>query len=77
MIFKRENRKFYVIFLLFISFSYSFYEIGDTISLEDQNIEYDICYGDYEADKIKLSNFNGNINSTNFMVTGLLIQATW
>ena len=77
MIFKRENRKFYVIFLLLISFSYSFYEIGDTISLEDQNIEYDICYGDYEADKIKLSNFNGNINSTNFMVTGLLIQATW
>jgi len=70
MIFKRENRKFYVIFLLFISFSYSFYEIGDTISLEDQNIEYDICHGDYEADKIKLSNFNGNINSTNFMVTG-------
>ena len=77
MIFKRENRKFYVIFLLFISFSYSFYEIGDTISLEDQNIEYDICHGDYEADKIKLSDFNGNINGENFMVTGFLIQATW
>ena len=66
-----------LIFTISISFLLSNYSIGDTISLEDQNIEYDICHGDYEADKIKLSDFNGNINGANFMVTGFLIQATW
>ena len=77
MVFSQENRTKIFLYLLFVSLSYSFYEIGDTISLEDQNIEYDICHGDYETDEIKLSDFNGNINGANFMVTGLLIQATW
>ena len=53
------------------------YEIGDVILFDDQNIEYDVCSGDYSSDKLKLSDFNGSLNGGQYMVTSLLIQATW
>ena len=53
------------------------YEVGDTISIADQNIEYDVCSGDYDNDQLKLSDFNGDFNGVGYMVTLLLIQATW
>ena len=53
------------------------YVVGDTISIADQNIEHDVCSGDYISDKLKLSDFNGNLNGGQYMVTSLLIQATW
>ena len=53
------------------------YAVGDTISIADQNIEYDVCSGDYYNDQLKLSDFNGDLNGVGYMVTLLLIQATW
>ena len=33
--------------------------------------------GDYYNDQLKLSDFNGDFNGVGYMVTLLLIQATW
>ena len=60
-----------------VSSLFGIYEIGDTISIVDQNIEFDVCSGDYYNDHLKLSDFNGELNSEGYMVTLLLIQATW
>ena len=60
-----------------VFFLFGAYEVGDTISIADQNIEYDICSGDYYNDQFKLSDFNGDLNGVGYMVTLLLIQATW
>ena len=60
-----------------VFFLFAAYEVGDTISIADQNIEHDVCSGDYVSDKLKLSDFNGNLNGGQYMVTSLLIQATW
>ena len=58
-------------------FLFGAYEVGDNISIADQNIEYDVCSGDYYNDQLKLSDFNGDFNDLGYMVTLLLIQATW
>ena len=46
------------------------YDVGETMSLTDQNVEFDVCYGNYAQDQLKLSHFNGKIS-----VFGL--SATW
>jgi len=70
-----------IIALLFVNLHilllFGFYEVGDTVSLADQSIEYDVCSGDYDSEQLKLSDFNGEINGAGYMVTLLLIQATW
>ena len=77
MIFKRENRKFAIIFLLFISFSYSFYEIGDTISLEDQQVQNEICYGEYQNDVYSIGDANHIINGGKKQITIMKLSASW
>ncbi len=69
----------YILFIIYLNVSILLgaYEIGDVISFNDQNIEYDVCSGDYLSDKLKLSDFNGDLNEGQYMVTSLLIQATW
>ena len=60
-----------------VLFLFGAYEVGDAISIADQNIEYDVCSGDYYNDQLKLSDFNGDLNGVGYMVTLLLMQATW
>ena len=38
------------------------YDVGETMSLTDQNVEFDVCYGNYAQDQLKLSHFNGKIS---------------
>ena len=70
-----------IVILLFVNLHvlllFGFYELGDTISLADQSIEYDVCSGNYDSEQLKLSDFNGDLNGVGYMVTLLLIQATW
>ena len=53
-------------YVLFVTFNLSMvsgnYQVGDTISVSDQNIEFDVCSGDYYIDQLKLSDFNGDLN---------------
>ena len=48
----------------------SFYEIGDTVNVEHQNIPLNICHGENEGHTIYLSDNIGKI-------TVLGIDATW
>jgi len=40
----------------------SYYAIGDTVTINHQNQEFDICYGDYPYEQFELSHFNGKIS---------------
>ncbi|MBH91116.1 MAG: hypothetical protein CMG67_03270 [Candidatus Marinimicrobia bacterium] len=61
-------------------FSRSIYEIGDTLSVEDQNILFPVCNGsgDYSAgDFFTFSDLNGSINGGDYKVTIISMNATW
>tara|TARA_B100000579_G_C22392864_1_gene648146 strand:- start:366 stop:557 length:192 start_codon:yes stop_codon:yes gene_type:complete len=61
----------YLLTLIISSFLLSsYYGIGDTVTAHHQDIEFDVCYGDYAQDQLKLSHFNGKI-----LVFGL--SAAW
>ena len=65
----------YTIIITFLFGTY--YEIGDTMSLDDQNKEFDICYGSYPNDTFKFSDFNGALNGGNYKVIMVRMNAVW
>ena len=54
-----------------------YYETGDTVSPDHQNIPYAICYGEYPADNLQLSDFNGYQNGGDFTIIWIEMLATW
>ena len=40
----------------------SYYDIGDIVTDNHQKEVFDVCYGDYPQDQLKLSHFNGKIS---------------
>ena len=63
-----------------LSNSRSIYSLGDTLSQEDQNIEFPICNGsgDYSTgDVFSFSDMNGNLNGGDYKVTIISMNATW
>ena len=70
---------FLLIFLLFLDVSllFSSYQIGDTMSEEDQNIEYDICYGEYPEEVFKFADVNGAMNGGDYKIAIIGLSATW
>ena len=58
----------------------SIYDIGDTLSIEDQNILFPVCNGsgDYSTgDFFSFSDLNGNINGGEYKITIISMNATW
>ncbi len=53
------------------------YSVGDTISVEDQLAEYDICFGNYDADVFRLADANYLLNGGTPYVTMLRVNASW
>ena len=53
------------------------YNVGDVICLEEQNMEFDICYGDYPSDNLQLSHFNGYENGGDYKIIWIEMLATW
>ena len=49
------------------------YDIGDVVSLENQMSAYEVCYGDYPNDSLKLADFNGGLNGGNYVITFIAI----
>ena len=45
------------------------YNVGDEISNEHKDIEFDICYGDYPSEKFKLSDFQNKVIWLHFSAT--------
>ena len=60
-------------------FERSIYEIGDTLSIVDQNILFPVCNGsgNYETgDNFSFSDFNGNVNDE-YKISIISMNATW
>ena len=58
----------------------SIYSIGDTLSIEDQNILFPVCNGsgDYSTgDSFSFSDLNGDINGGQYKLTIISMNATW
>ena len=53
------------------------YEIGDTISIADQQVPYDICYGEYENDVYMIGAANFLINGGNKQITIMKLSGAW
>ena len=60
--------------------SRSIYSIGDTLSVEDQNIIFPVCNGSGEystGDSFSFSDLNGNENEGDYKITIISMNATW
>ena len=53
----------------------SLYEIGDTLSFEDQNLEFEVCHG--ERNFFKFSDLNGSVNGGDYNIILISMNATW
>jgi len=61
----------------FTNFRTRSYEIGETVSIEHQLMEFDVCYGNYDEGVFKMADFNHNLNGGNYKVSMMRINATW
>ena len=58
----------------------SIYDIGDTLSIEDQNRLFPVCNGSGEystGDFFSFSDLNGHTNGGEYKVTVISMNATW
>ena len=53
------------------------YAVGDTISLPDQQIDYKICYGEYENDVYMIGDANFLLNGGLKQITIMKLSAAW
>ena len=63
--------------IIVLSFSFANYEIGDTISLSDQQIAHEICYGEYENDVYMIGDANFILNGGLKQITIMKLSAAW
>lgn len=72
--------RFFLIIFLFSIFISQTYDIGDQISIADQNIELNICYGasDHNVhNQFELADLNGDLNGGDYYVIMIDISAAW
>ena len=63
---------------IILNFLFSdYYNVGDTVSLHDQNLQFPICYGEYPNNVFKLADNNTDLNGGNPKITVLRINASW
>ena len=58
----------------------SIYSIGDTLTADDQNRQFQVCNGSngYDTgDNFSFSDFNGNQNGGEYKITLISMNATW
>jgi len=56
------------------------YDIGDTLSIEDQQRPYNVCHSDNNylvGDTFTFSDFNGNENGGDYNIIIISMNATW
>ena len=72
-------------FIVFLSITFcSIYDVGEQVSSDHQNRQFDICYGAEEhgygdefAPNLSLAEFNGFNNGGLFYVTMIDMAASW
>jgi len=70
-------KKLIIVVILFNSFLFSYYQVGNTVSLEDQSYPLSVCYGDYSNDTLRLADFNPELTGLADKVIFFRITASW
>ena len=68
------------ILFLFFSFLLPLYQVGDQISVDDQNRRFEVCYGaeHHDTHDLALGDYNGYTNDSGiFYVTMVWMAASW
>ncbi len=58
----------------------SIYSVGDTLTLSDQYIEFNVCHSDENyliGDSFSFSNLNGDLNGGDYKISLISMNATW
>ena len=58
----------------------SIYDIGDTLTIDDQNKLFPVCNGNDDyiiGDSFKFGDYNGNLNGGDYKITVISMNATW
>jgi hypothetical protein len=72
------KNKFSLVFVLFLSSLFSAYDVGDQVSLEHQNIEFDFCYPESQVgSSFSFAQHNGDLNGGNYQVLMIEMSASW
>ena len=68
-----------IIIVLFITMGFSSYNVGDSISDNHLNQEFELCYSipGTSDNIITLNDYNGNINGGDYHVLVIDMSATW
>ena len=74
--------KRFLISIALMSFAFSLYNVGDQISISDQQLTKEGCYaplgsGFTTGDDFNLYNLNGEYNSGNYHIFFLAMHASW
>ena len=60
-----------------ISFGFSVYSVGQTVSMSDQNEVFSVCYGDFDSNTLSLADLNGALNGGSYKVIHIDMSASW
>jgi len=72
------KNKFSLVFVLFLSSLFSAYDVGDQISLDDQEMEFSFCYPESQANSsFSFAQHNGDLNGGNFQVLLIEMSTSW
>ena len=63
--------------LSFLGLLFGVYNVGQTVSINDQNVSLDICYGNYPTDTFSLADLNGDLNGGEYHVIFMDMTASW
>jgi len=66
--------------LMFVSFLFPIYNVGDVVSQDDQNVVLSVCDQTSEyniGDEVRLADWNGAINGGDYHVIWLELSASW
>ena len=73
--------KRFLVFILFISLSFAVYNVGQTVSISDQQQNLTVCNGiepNEETDgNMSLYDYNGDYNGGSYYVTHIDMAASW
>ena len=74
--------RFLSISMILVSFAFSVYNVGQQISVSDQQLTKEVCYAPLGSnlttgDDFNLYNLNGEYNAGNYHVLFLAMHASW
>jgi len=68
--------------IIYISFTCTYlfpaeYDVGDTVDMDDQLLNFSICNGEFFSEDLSLADLNGDLNGGHYFVSWFDISATW